>query len=173
MEKTIKKHYGGGSLKNNYINQYISFLENQTKNKKVDRKVNRKVNKIIELLNKYNNDKTFNNNNTNDKINMSILNYLLNNSKTKNHLLIEKLNNDFKLSYEKYKKNTHRNLVNITNNMPRPRSRNTPILLKVSNGQGQQTKKKFSFPSLPKFHLPKLRLPRFTQKKKIQQKNLL
>ena len=42
MEKTIKKHYGGGSLKNNYINQYISFLENQTKNKKVDRKRSRK-----------------------------------------------------------------------------------------------------------------------------------
>lgn len=165
MEKTIKKHYGGlQTYQNDYIAHYIAFLEKQTKNLKV-------INKIIELLNKYNNEETFNNtqinkNNINDEINdeinMSILKYLLNKSKKKNYSLIIQLNNEFEQSYKTFKNTTQKEIINIARKIPKPRSPKTPVILKFSNGQ--QTKKKFSFPSLPRFHLPKLRLPRFTQK---------
>jgi len=151
MEKTIKKHYGGlRTYQNDYIAHYIVFLEKQIKNKKV-------INKIIELLNTYDNEKTFNNrqinkNNINNEINISILNYLLNNSK-ENHSLIKQLNSQFEQSYKTYISNTKRNLNQIISNMPRIPQ--TQEVLKVSNGR--KTKRSFK---LPRF-FPKLQ---FTKK---------
>jgi hypothetical protein len=162
MEKTIKKHYGGiRTFKNDYIDRYMTFLESQKTNKKV-------IKKIIKLLNKYNSEGQFKNkkikesninkNNINDEINISILEYLLQNIKIKNHSLIKKLNSEFEQSYKNYKKTTQTNISDIMINMPKLKTNET--VLKVSN---HQKSKKFSFPSL---RLQKFTFPKFTRKEK-------